>query len=53
MEQLAAHFADLFNPDSAVTNFTALVSVILIDLALAGDNALQQRLLGLSLDAHQ
>ena len=39
MEQIASHFADLFNPDLAVANFTAFFAVILIDLALAGDNA--------------
>ncbi|MBX3430501.1 MAG: YjbE family putative metal transport protein [Hyphomonadaceae bacterium] len=39
MEGLIASFIDVFNPDHAVTNFAALFQVILIDLALAGDNA--------------
>ncbi|MEZ5973061.1 MAG: YjbE family putative metal transport protein [Hyphomonadaceae bacterium] len=39
MEGLIASFTDVFNPDHAVTNFAALFQVILIDLALAGDNA--------------
>lgn len=39
MDGLIASFADVFNPDHAVTNFAALFQVILIDLALAGDNA--------------
>ena len=40
MDGLIASFADVFNPDHAVTNFAALFQVILIDLALAGDNAI-------------
>lgn len=39
MEGLIASFTDVFNPDHAVTNFAALFQVVLIDLALAGDNA--------------
>lgn len=39
MEGLIASFADVFNPDHAVANFAALFQVVLIDLALAGDNA--------------
>ncbi len=39
MDGLIASFADVFNPDHAVANFAALFQVILIDLALAGDNA--------------
>lgn len=53
MESLAAHFADLFNPDLAVANFTALFSVILIDLALAGDNAVAVGLAAAALPAVQ
>ncbi len=39
MDGLAAEFANIFAPEHAVASITALVSVILIDLALAGDNA--------------
>jgi len=39
LETLSQHFAELFNPDLAVANLGALFAVILIDLALAGDNA--------------
>ncbi len=39
MDVLIASIVDVFNPDHAVTNFAALFQVILIDLALAGDNA--------------
>ncbi len=53
MESLSAHFADLFNPDLAVANFTALFSVILIDLALAGDNAVAVGLAAAALPAVQ
>lgn len=53
MESLAAHFADLFNPDLAVANFAALLSVILIDLALAGDNAVAVGLAAAALPAVQ
>ena len=53
MESLAAHFADLFNPDLAVANFAALFSVILIDLALAGDNAVAVGLAAAALPAAQ
>ena len=53
MESLAAHFADLFNPDLAFTNLAALLSVILIDLALAGDNAVAVGLAAAALPAVQ
>jgi len=53
VESLAAHFADLFNPDLAVANFAALFSVILIDLALAGDNAVAVGLAAAALPAAQ
>ncbi|MEZ5961040.1 MAG: YjbE family putative metal transport protein [Hyphomonadaceae bacterium] len=53
MESLAAHFADLFNPDLALTNLAALFSVILIDLALAGDNAVAVGLAAAALPADQ
>jgi YjbE family integral membrane protein len=53
VETVAAHFADLFNPDLAVTNFAALFSVILIDLALAGDNAVAVGLAAAALPAVQ
>jgi YjbE family integral membrane protein len=53
VESLAAHFADLFNPDLAVANFAALLSVILIDLALAGDNAVAVGLAAAALPAVQ
>lgn len=53
LENLAAHFADLFNPDLAVANFAALFSVILIDLALAGDNAVAVGLAAAALPAVQ
>ena len=53
MESLAAHFADLFNPDLAVANFASLLSVILIDLALAGDNAVAVGLAAAALPAVQ
>lgn len=39
MEGLSAEFANIFAPENAVASLTALFSVILIDLALAGDNA--------------
>lgn len=53
LESLSAHFADLFNPDLAVTNLAALLSVILIDLALAGDNAVAVGLAAAALPAVQ
>lgn len=53
MESLAAHFADLFNPDLALTNLAALFSVVLIDLALAGDNAVAVGLAAAALPAVQ
>ena len=53
MESISAHFADLFNPDLAVANFTALFAVILIDLALAGDNAVAVGLAAAALPAVQ
>jgi YjbE family integral membrane protein len=53
VESLAAHFADLFNPDLAFTNLAALLSVILIDLALAGDNAVAVGLAAAALPAVQ
>jgi YjbE family integral membrane protein len=39
VESLSAEFANIFAPEHAVASITALFSVILIDLALAGDNA--------------
>jgi len=53
VEQVATHFADLFNPDLAVANLTAFLSVILIDLALAGDNAVAVGLAAAALPSHQ
>jgi YjbE family integral membrane protein len=53
VEGLAAEFANLFNPDLAVANVTALLSVILIDLALAGDNAVAVGLAAAALPAVQ
>lgn len=53
METLAAHLADLFNPDLAVANFASLLSVVLIDLALAGDNAVAVGLAAAALPAVQ
>ncbi|HRK64795.1 MAG TPA: YjbE family putative metal transport protein [Terricaulis sp.] len=53
MEQIASHFADLFNPDLAVANFTAFFAVILIDLALAGDNAVAVGLAAAALPSQQ
>ena len=53
MEQIASHFADLFNPDLAVANLTAFFSVILIDLALAGDNAVAVGLAAAALPSQQ
>jgi len=53
VESLAAHFADLFNPDLAFTNLASLLSVILIDLALAGDNAVAVGLAAAALPAVQ
>lgn len=53
MEGLIASFADVFNPDHAVANFAALFQVILIDLALAGDNAVAVGLAAAALPAVQ
>jgi YjbE family integral membrane protein len=53
VEGLAANFADLFNPDHAVVNVAALLQVILIDLALAGDNAVAVGLAAAALPAEQ
>jgi len=39
VDGLAAEFANIFAPEHAVASITALFAVILIDLALAGDNA--------------
>jgi YjbE family integral membrane protein len=50
---LIASFADVFNPDHAVANFAALLQVILIDLALAGDNAVAVGLAASALPAAQ
>ncbi|MBX9747667.1 MAG: YjbE family putative metal transport protein [Hyphomonadaceae bacterium] len=50
---MAAHFADLFNPDLAVANIAAFFSVVLIDLALAGDNAVAVGLAAAALPAVQ
>lgn len=53
MEGLIASIADVFNPDHAVANFAALFQVILIDLALAGDNAVAVGLAAAALPAVQ
>lgn len=53
MDGLIALFTDLFNPDHAVANFAALFQVILIDLALAGDNAVAVGLAAAALPAAQ
>jgi YjbE family integral membrane protein len=53
VEGLAGNFADLFNPDHAVVNIAALLQVILIDLALAGDNAVAVGLAAAALPAEQ
>jgi len=53
VDTLAAHFTDLFNPDLAVANFTSFFSVVLIDLALAGDNAVAVGLAAAALPAVQ
>jgi YjbE family integral membrane protein len=53
VESISAHFADLFNPDLAVANFAALFQVILIDLALAGDNAVAVGLAAAALPSEQ
>lgn len=53
MEGLIASFTDVFNPDHAVTNFAALFQVILIDLALAGDNAVAVGLAAAALPKEQ
>lgn len=39
MDVFSEHLANLFAPEHAAASLTALFSVILIDLALAGDNA--------------
>jgi YjbE family integral membrane protein len=53
VDGLIASFADVFNPDHAVANFAALFQVILIDLALAGDNAVAVGLAASALPAQQ
>jgi YjbE family integral membrane protein len=53
VEGLIASFADVFNPDHAVANFAALFQVILIDLALAGDNAVAVGLAASALPTQQ
>jgi YjbE family integral membrane protein len=53
VEGLIANIADVFNPDHAVANFAALFQVILIDLALAGDNAVAVGLAAAALPALQ
>jgi YjbE family integral membrane protein len=53
VEGIAASFADLFNPDLAVANFAAFFQVVLIDLALAGDNAVAVGLAAAALPAAQ
>jgi YjbE family integral membrane protein len=53
LETIAANFADLFNLDHAATNITAFFSVILIDLALAGDNAVAVGLAAAALPSQQ
>ncbi|MEQ1812097.1 MAG: hypothetical protein ABL889_19370, partial [Terricaulis sp.] len=50
---MIASFADVFNPDHAVANFAALFQVILIDLALAGDNAVAVGLAAAALPREQ
>jgi YjbE family integral membrane protein len=53
VETLAENFANLFNPDLAAANITAFVAVILIDLALAGDNAVAVGLAAAALPSQQ
>lgn len=53
MEGLSAEFANIFAPEHAVASITALFSVILIDLALAGDNAVAVGLAASALPAEQ
>ncbi|MGH6952083.1 MAG: YjbE family putative metal transport protein [Vitreimonas sp.] len=53
MDALVASFGDLFNPEHSVANFAALIQVILIDLALAGDNAVAVGLAAAALPAVQ
>ncbi|MBL8546999.1 MAG: YjbE family putative metal transport protein [Hyphomonadaceae bacterium] len=53
MDGLIASIVDVFNPDHAVANFAALFQVILIDLALAGDNAVAVGLAAAALPAVQ
>lgn len=53
MDGLIASILDVFNPDHAVANFAALFQVILIDLALAGDNAVAVGLAAAALPAVQ
>jgi YjbE family integral membrane protein len=53
VDGLIASFADLLNPDHAVTNVAALLQVILIDLALAGDNAVAVGLAAAALPSEQ
>jgi YjbE family integral membrane protein len=53
VEGLIASIADVFNPDHAVANFAALFQVILIDLALAGDNAVAVGLAASALPSQQ
>ncbi len=53
MDGLIASIVDVFNPDHAVVNFAALFQVILIDLALAGDNAVAVGLAAAALPALQ
>ena len=53
MDGFVATLADLLNPDHAVANTAALFQVILIDLALAGDNAVAVGLAAAALPAVQ
>lgn len=53
VEGLIASIVDVFNPEHAVANFAALFQVILIDLALAGDNAVAVGLAAAALPAVQ
>jgi YjbE family integral membrane protein len=53
VDGLIASIADVFNPDHAVANFAALFQVILIDLALAGDNAVAVGLAASALPSQQ
>jgi YjbE family integral membrane protein len=53
VDGLIASIVEVFNPDHAVANFAALFQVILIDLALAGDNAVAVGLAAAALPSQQ